>query len=146
MDIKFFYKNNQHSYKHEFIVTKFTNAIRQVIELPDTLEICLYPLADNVYGGIDRMHVNRIGIHYNLDFESIPKILVHELIHVSQKHLGHLLIKPNGMCYWHGIFYTKKSPEEMTYEEYHNLPWELDAYSRQSKVLQEALAILTSTT
>lgn len=145
MDIKFFYKNNQHSYKHEFIVTRFANAIKQVIELPDSLEVCLYPLADNVYGGIDRMSVNRIGLNYSLDFESIPKILTHELIHVSQKHLGHLLIKPNGMCYWHGIYYTKKLPEEMTYEEYHNLPWEMDAYNRQSKVLQKALEILAPT-
>jgi hypothetical protein len=146
VDIQYFYKNNQHSYKHEFIVTRFANAIAQVIELPPTLEVCLYPLADNVYGGIDRMHVNRIGINYNLEFESIPKILAHELIHVSQKHLGHLLIKPNKMCYWHGIFYTNKQPEDMTYEEYHNLPWELDAYSRQTKVLQQALDIIASQT
>jgi hypothetical protein len=50
------------------------------------------------------------------------------------------------MCYWHGIFYTKKPPEEMTHEEYQNLPWELDAYHRQSKVLQEALEILAPAT
>jgi hypothetical protein len=49
------------------------------------------------------------------------------------------------MCYWHGVYYTKKLPEEMTYDEYRDLPWELDAYSRQSKVLQQALEILAPT-
>lgn len=146
MDIKFFYKNNQYNQHHEAIITKFANALASVIELPDTLEVCLYPLAENVYGGIDRMHVNRIGINVNISAESIPKILTHELIHVSQKHLGYLVIKPNKMCYWHGVYYTKKLPEEMTYDEYRDLPWELDAYSRQSKVLQQALEILAPTT
>lgn len=142
MDLKFFYQNNQHSYKHEVVITSFANAIAKVIELPDTLEICIYPLAENVYGGIDRNRVNRIGINYNLSFESIPYILVHELIHVNQKHLGYLKISPNGMCYWHDIPYTKKLPEDMTLEEYNNLPWEMDVQHRQKKVLKEALELV----
>ena len=53
VEIKYYYQNNQHSYKHETIITSFTEAVSKVIELPKTLEICLYPLPDNVYGGID---------------------------------------------------------------------------------------------
>lgn len=139
MDIKFFYQNNQHSYKKEVIITSFANAVAKVIELPDTLEVCLYPLDENVYGGIDRNRVNRLGINYDLPLDMLPHILTHELIHVHQKHTGILRITPNGMCYWHGIPYTKQSPEEMSYEDYQNLPWELDVVNRQQKIFSDAL-------
>ena len=144
MKVKFYYKNNNYEKDNEVALTSLAIAVSQIIELPDRVEVCLYPLEDNVYGGIDINRVNRIGLNINLSIESQLKILVHELIHVSQKHLGMLKIKPNGMCYWHGIPYTKKPPEEMTHEEYMNLPWELDVQHRQSKVLQQALDILTT--
>ena len=145
MEVKFYYKNNNYEKDNEVVLTSLAIAVSQIIELPDIVEVCLYPLEDNVYGGIDINRINRIGLNINLSLESQLKILVHELIHVSQKHLGLLKIKPNGMCYWQGIPYTKKPPEEMTHEEYMNLPWELDVQHRQSKVLQQALDILTTT-
>lgn len=144
MDIKFFYKNNQHSYKHEAIITSFANAIAHVLPLPDTLEVCLYDLGKNVYGGVDRYHINRLGINYDLDFQSIPKILTHELIHVNQKHMKILEVRQNDVYYWHGVPYTKVLPHEMSYEDYQNLPWELDVQLRQSKVLLAAMAVLSS--
>ena len=128
------------------MITSLTNAISKIIELPDTLEICLYPLAENVYGGIDVIKVNRIGLNYKLPNDSLPMILTHELIHVHQKHTGILKMKPNGECYWHGVFHTKKSPEEMSREEYLNLPWESDVRHRQNDVLRKALFILTNNT
>jgi hypothetical protein len=142
VDINFFYKNNQHSYKHEIIIISFATAVSKVIDLPDTLEVCLYDLGENVYGGIDMIRINRIGINYNIPLEMIPKILTHELIHVNQKHKGLLKITNNGACYWNGIFYTKKQPEDLTYEEYTNLPWEVDVQHRQTKVLQNALELV----
>ena len=145
MDIRYYYQNNQHSYKHEVIITSFAQAVSKVIELPDTIEICLYPLADNVYGGIDVARVNRIGLNYDLPLQVLPKILTHELIHVHQKHTGILSIKPNGMCYWHGIPYTNKLPEDMSYEEYNNLPWELDVVNKQQQVFNEALDLVYKT-
>jgi hypothetical protein len=146
MEVKFYYKNNNYEKDNEVALTLLAIAVSQIIELPDIVEVCLYPLEDNVYGGIDINRINRIGLNINLSLESQLKILVHELIHVSQKHLGMLKIKPNGMCYWHGIPYTKKPPEEMTHEEYTNLPWEFDVQHRQSKVLQQALEILAPAT
>lgn len=142
MDIKFFYKNNQHSYKHEIIITSFADAIAKVIQLPPSIEVCLYELGPNVYGGIDRFNMGRFGINYSLSYQDIPKILVHELIHVNQKFTGTLEIRSNGVYYWHGIPYTKVLPEDMSYEDYQNLPWELDVQHRQSKVLQDAMKLL----
>ena len=142
VEIKYYYQNNQYSNNHETIITLFANAVSKVIDLPNTLEICLYPLPDNVYGGIDLTRVNRIGINYDLPVNILPKILTHELIHVHQKHTGILTIKSNGMCYWHGIPYTKKLPENMSYEEYNNLPWELDVAKKQQEIYSQALNLV----
>jgi len=139
VDVRFFYKGDYRSYKHEVIITSFSIAVSRIIDLPEILEVCLYPLEENVYGGIDKMRVNRIGLNTNLSLESIPIILAHELIHVHQKHVGHLRIAHNGMCYWHGIPITNKPPEDMTYEEYQNLPWEVDVQNRSKAILKEAL-------
>ena len=146
MDITYYYKNNQHSYKREIIISRLSDAIASIIELPTSLEICIYPLGKNVYGGIDKYHTNRIALNYDLEYESIPKILTHELIHVSQKHTKLLEIKNNGHYYWRGIPYTKVLPEEMSYEEYRNLPWEVDVQNRETKVLESALMLAVSKT
>lgn len=142
MNINFFYQGNSHSYKHEIIITTFAEAVAKVIELPSTLEVCLYPLAENVYGGIDSIHINRIGINYNLPLDVVPQILTHELIHVNQKHLGYLRINSKGMCYWHGVPYTDKLPENMTTEEYNMLPWEADVEMRLKDVFSKALNLV----
>ncbi len=47
------------------------------------------------------------------------------------------------MCYWHGIPYTKKLPEEMSYEEYNNLPWELDVAKKQQEIYLKALDLVS---
>ena len=145
MDVRYFYQNNQHRYEHESLIDSFTMAISKVIELPPLIEVCLYDLGKNVYGGIDMLRINRIGMSYDLPLDQVPKILTHELIHVHQKHTGTLKIKHNGNCYWHGILITKNLPEDMPYDEYISLPWELDVQNRQTKVLQQALDILTTT-
>lgn len=142
MDIKYYYKNRPQKIKAEAIIDTFANAIGQVIELPDTIEVCIYDLGKNVYGGIDLFAVNRIGLNYDLDYESIPLILTHELIHVSQKHKKHLEIRQNKYYYWMGIPYSNTPLEELTFEEYQNLPWELDVVQRQTKVLQMAMNTL----
>lgn len=141
MDIKFFYQNNKPSYIKEEIINKFTKAVASVIDLPPTIEICIYPLPDNLYGGIDMYKINRIGLNSNLMYKDIPEILTHELIHVHQKHTGVLKIKRDGSCYWHGVFVTKKLPSELSYQEYINLPWERDVAEKQHKVFRDALAL-----
>lgn len=142
MDVTFFYQNNNHSYKREIIITRLTEAISKIIELPDSIEVCLYDLGPGVYGGIDKTKVNRIGINYSLRYEEIPQILTHELIHVNQKHRKMLEIKPD-FYYWLGIPYNAhKNPEDLPYKDYINLPWEIDVQIRQTKVLQMALESL----
>jgi len=142
MNVVFHYSRGRPRKDCEFMITSLSKAIAKVIELPEIVEVCLYPLANNVYGGIDRVKVNRIGLNYSLMLEDMPAILTHELIHVHQKHKGILRIDHKNNCYWHGILQTNKLPEEMTYEEYNNLPWEVDVRNKQTEVFKKALALL----
>jgi hypothetical protein len=140
VDIRFYYQNSKSSAAIETLITILSDAVAKVIELPNTLEICFYPFEPNVYGGIDRKHINRIGLNSMLTIDMIPRILTHELIHVHQKHVGVLQIKSNGVCLWHSIPRTSKLPEEMTYAEYQALPWEADVTARLDSVLRQALS------
>lgn len=144
LNVRYFYQNNDYRPQHESIINSFANAISQVIELPPLLEVCLYDLGNSVYGGIDMYRINRIGINLNVPLNEVPSILSHELIHVHQKHTGTLKIKHNGNCYWHGILVSTKLPDDILFEDYMDLPWERDAYNKQTKVLQQALDILTT--
>jgi hypothetical protein len=139
MEVKFYYQNKPPKPQLETLIRNFSSVVEQVIELPTSIEVCLYDLGHSVYGGIDVHVLNRLGLNYNLSAKEIPLILIHELIHVNQKHKKILEIRRNGHFYWHGIPYTNQLPENLSYEEYENLPWEHDVKNRQSKVLQEVL-------
>ena len=86
MEVKFYYQNKTHKPQLESLIRNFSSVIEQVIELPTSIEVCLYDLGHSVYGGIDMHVLNRLGINYNLTVQEVPLILIHELIHVSQKH------------------------------------------------------------
>ena len=140
--VRYFYQNTKIDKVREVMIDKLTNTVSKLIELPDTIEVCIYKLDDNVYGGIDKYITNRLGLNSNLTLEEIPKILVHELIHVHQRHTSQLSIKHN-TYYWLGIPYHNLDTN-LTFEEYKNTPWEMDVENKQTKVLQQALDILTT--
>lgn len=126
---------------HEIMIKSLVDALSTLIELPQTLQVCLYPFVNNVYGGIDKHVKNRFGININLSLEELPKIVVHELIHIHQRHIGLLAIK-GGYYYWRGIPYNNKLPEEMSYQEYKNCPWEIDVDNRVDNLLTECLELI----
>jgi hypothetical protein len=141
IEISFYYQNTPKSPVYEVMIQSLVNALGSLIELPKKLQICLYPFLDNVYGGIDKHVTNRFGININLSLEQLPKIVVHELIHIHQRHVGLLSIK-QGHYYWRNIPYSNKMPEEMSYEEYKNCPWEIDVENRVDKLLTECLELV----
>ena len=141
IELSFYYQNAPKSPVHELMIASLANALGSLIELPKKLQICLYPFLDNVYGGIDKNVTNRFGININLSLEQFPKIVVHELIHIHQRHVGLLKIK-QGHYYWRNIPYGNKMPEEMSYQEYKNCPWETDVDDRVDKLLTECLELI----
>lgn len=141
IEIVFYYQNSQKSPVHEQMIKSLANALDSFIELPKKLQVCLYPFLDNVYGGIDKNVTNRFGVNINLSLEQLPKIVVHELIHIHQRHVGLLMIK-QGHYYWRNIPYSNKLPEEMSYQEYKSCPWETDVDNRVDKLLTECLELI----
>lgn len=139
IDLKFFYQQNKPCKAREAIITSLTNSIAQIIELPKSIEVCLYNLGQQTYGGVDKFIHNRIGINYSLDVYDIPSILAHELLHIHQFHTGTLNIK-NDVYYWHGVPYTNVS-NKTSLQEYKSFPWEIDARERVDKLLTEAITL-----
>jgi hypothetical protein len=138
--VKFYYRNTHKTHLIETVITSIVDAVSTLIELPNSLEICLYDLPNEVYGGVDKNIYYRIGINSTLQANEIPTILVHELIHVNQRHTKLLEIK-QGVYYWRGIPYYNKPPDQIDYDEYKNCPWEIDVDNRVNKLLTEALEL-----
>ena len=141
--VKFFYKDNVRNLQKEAVITAFATLACQVIPLPEIIEVYLYKLPDNVYGGVDKK-INRLVLNSDLLLEDTTKILAHELIHVNQKHEGTLRITNDGI-YWRTIYYGKTLPEDLPYDEYMNLPWEVDVQNRQEMLIEKVLQIHNNT-
>lgn len=142
MNINYFYQGKNQNVEFETIINSLVPAIAKIIELPSIIDVCIYDLGKSVYGGIDLIYPNRLGINYNLPYDALPIIITHELIHVHQKYTKQLKITRKKEFYWHGVFITSKDVESISYEEYINLPWELDANNKQQKILSQALLSL----
>ena len=65
----------------------------------------------------------------------ILKTLAHELVHVKQYLTGELLMRKKGLC-WRKSVLTSDST---TYEEYFELPYEIEAYGREKGLLARFL-------
>jgi uncharacterized protein YjaZ len=139
LKIKFHYQQRPPCKAREFIINSLASAISELIELPESIEICLYNLDKNMFGGIDRYIHNRIGINYSLELIDIPRILAHELLHMHQMHTGLLCIK-NDIYYWQGIPYHNVNKEE-SYQSYKSSPWETDVDTRVDKLLIDAIEL-----
>lgn len=148
MLVKFYYQGNKQQITHtlvrENMIKSLSHALSELIPLPETIEVCIYPLPDNVYGGLDKHTPHRLGLNNNLPLEKIPEIVVHELIHASQRHTKMLEIKNNGTYYWRGIPYHNTMPEDLEYNDYKNSPWELDVTERLDNLLTEAISLAKS--
>ena len=61
----------------------------------------------------------------------ILKTLAHEMVHVKQYLTGELMMRKNGLA-WRKSVLTSDST---TYEEYFELPYEIEAYGREKGLL-----------
>lgn len=145
MQVNFFYKNLTLAPDKELIIKNICSHATDVLNLPDTLDICLYHLPYATYGGIDRKKINRLVLSYDLPIKQIPLILTHELIHIDQRYTGLLEITKDGWYIWQKKFYLKSDPDSLTYDQYKNLPWEMDVECRLhttlKKILDKALSL-----
>jgi hypothetical protein len=64
--------------------------------------------------------------------ESMAETLAHEMVHVRQMARGLLKSDGKGNHFWCGKKYSKKT-------KYLDMPWELDAFSKQEIILRKAI-------
>jgi hypothetical protein len=62
--------------------------------------------------------------------------LAHEMVHVKQLAKGQMKFLPNEARIWKGKRYSKKT-------KYLDMPWEIDAFSKQELLLRRAIEIDT---
>lgn len=79
-------------------------------------------------------------INHEITLKELIYPLTHELIHLDQIFNGNLQASRHGSFLWNGKVYPLSN--DMTYEEYQNLPWEQDVLDRQSSLIS---SILTTT-
>jgi len=138
MKLIFIYKG---SVKPPAIYEKFTERVIKLVKtlyvLPDNIEIQFENMGDSVYGMtlLDPRFPNRIRLNQDLSLEEYMLPLTHELIHLHQMFTNRLQSRPGGRIMWDKTLF-KVNMLEMSYNEYQQLPWELDVVEKQQRLLE----------
>ena len=139
--IRFIYNDDSKQPQREAVVSRFCEIARNFISLPDIIEIEFGDIGKSVYGEtlLTPRFKNRIRINSQLDLRSIVNVLAHELLHLEQTHTGILIMRRDNIYMWKNKLYNTKPPNEMTPEEWEQLPWEMDVANKQQKLLENVL-------
>jgi hypothetical protein len=138
MKLTYIYKG---SVKPPDIYEKFTakviDIMKKMFVLPDTIEVQFEDMGPSVYGMtvLDPRFPNRIRINQDLSLEEYLLPLTHELLHLHQMFTNRLQSRPGGRILWDKQPY-KVNMMTMSYNEYQQLPWELDVAEKQQKLLK----------
>lgn len=121
---------------YEKFIDKVILIVKNLYVLPDCIEIQFIDIGDNVYGMtmLDPRFPNRIRLNQNLTIDEIVLPLVHELIHLHQIYTNKLKSRKGGLIIWENQVY-KVDMLNMFFDEYHNLPWEVDATQKTQNLL-----------
>lgn len=136
--IRFIYKgSNRCTESYERLVEKIIILVKQLYPLPDEVEIQFESMGQSVYGMtmLDSRFPNRIRLNQDLSMEEMVIPLTHELIHLHQIFTNKLQSRTGGRILWENELF-KVDPLKLSYQDYQNLPWELDARLQQQKVLK----------
>ena len=138
--IHYIYNVGEYNVVREKVITNVINICEEHLKLPEDIEIEFVYLSESVYAQTIVTHrfKNRLQVNNSLSAKEVIKPVIHELIHLEQMHTGKLYSNGKGVCVYEGIRYniTQDIP---SYHDYVNLPWELDAMSREPKMLKIVL-------
>lgn len=136
MNVKvIFPKNSQPDIAKAKVAERICQAAALYIDLPDSVDI---EFAAMDHYGESVLRFKRVKLNINLSVNELIYPLVHELIHINQLHKGKLAITRFGDCAWNGKPY-KVDYEKLSYQEYKQLPWELDVAQREKQLLVKIL-------
>jgi len=81
---------------------------------------------------------NRVMLSTQLSMRDLVYPLIHELIHLNQIHTHRLVVSKRGTYFWDSKPYHVEL-DKISYQDYMNLPWERDAYERQTSLLRKVI-------
>jgi len=143
MDLKFVYgKGLLYDVNKQNLLTNVCKSVSTLLDLPNFLILEFNNLPENNYGEtiLDSRIKNRVRLNSNLNYKETIFVLSHELIHLSQIHTGLLSYNQKGEYVWEGKVYCNYVQlRQMPYNDYQNLPWELDVVKKQQKILDHLL-------
>jgi hypothetical protein len=120
----------------KIVLSRVCDIVNQTYTLPDEIQVEYKKLGENIYGETylqDRFQ-NRICLNHNLEIHEIIKPFMHELLHLHQIHISLLSKRRDGSFLWNNRVYRVN--KDMSYQQYMNLPWELDVAEKQQKLLK----------
>lgn len=141
MQVRFIYESNDYDKEREIVVEKICEYLSYKVDLPIQVEVKFSKLPLGVYAhtALDPRFKNRVTVNSNLKANEIATVILHEMIHVHQVHIGRLDVTRNGTYIWDKKRYPSPDPKSMEINKYLQLPWELDVANKQQQMLQEAL-------
>lgn len=119
----------------DILVSNFA-AIKEHINLPDNLRIVFKPIR-TFHGKAFPMLGKRysqyvVEIDVRLSIEVFVETILHELVHIEQFHEKRLKHTRDLKSFkWNN---SKPWPEPRNYDEYTNLPWEVEAVTRSQTI------------
>lgn len=120
----------------KFIEALMPSIIRQ-LNLENSKRVLLIRVADEC--GDNQGTTVDLGVNLGIvvvikprrNLKDIGLTLTHEMVHVKQIAKGTLKTRKTGSYIWAGKRYSKKT-------EYLNMPWEIEAFSKQELILRRA--------
>lgn len=122
------------------VATSLCQAASLYITLPNNIIVEFVDLGPGIYGESTLYfnQQNKIRINLQLSNKELIYPLVHELLHLNQIHEGRLAVTRFGECVWESKVY-KIDQSRMSYNDYRQLPWELDVAAREKELLVKIL-------
>ena len=126
--------------KAALLIERSLPHFRQLLDLPDTLEIRIAGIKGRAHG---RYHASetRVEIDNNIigRHTSMLEVVAHELVHAEQYHqkrLQNRLRVGKWIHLWNGEVDTNRGS---TYAAYRKQPWEVEAFSRQQELAAKVI-------
>jgi hypothetical protein len=127
-------------------VNKAAPHLEKLLDVPAEMDVRIRPIYKSKYTTMYGRYVHTGDRHIELDprygIKSAIQTFMHEMVHVEQFHSGALEYNTwDGQYRWKGVDTDNQSIAK-NYQEYLELPWEKEAYSRQKEL---AIAICSMT-
>lgn len=144
MNVRFIYDSDDYDPVKEKVISLLCEYMAYKLDLPQSVEVKLSPMDLSVYAhtSLDHRFKNRITINSKLKTNEVTPVVIHEMIHVHQIHIGRLNVTGRGTYIWDNKRYPSPDPKTMELTKYFQLPWELDVANKQQMLLKEATAFV----